>query len=101
MKWLVVSSMLVSSFAFADAAPPQWRLPNEGRNCVFRQAFEPSKITCGSERMEMWTCVTPAKERFGNAVAEDYLIVGEYGSDVGNGCSPTFFVKRVLKQQVR
>lgn len=88
---------LSSASALADQAPPQWQLPNKGRNCVFRERFEPARITCGSPRYERWTCVTPAKNDFELAESADYLLIGEYGSDVGNACSPTFFVKSVLR----
>lgn len=95
----VLLALLFPFAVLADEAPPQWQLPDKGRNCVFQSRFEPARITCGSPRWEVWTCVTPARRDFEVASSHDYLIVGEYGSDVGNACSPAFFVKSVVRQK--
>ena len=99
MKLLPVFSALAFAVsALADPSPPQWALPNKGKNCVFQRSFEPSRITCGSPRYELWACVSPVKYESAVAGSASYLLIGEYGSATGNSCSPTFFVKSVLRQ---
>lgn len=98
---LVFALLLLAApgLALADQAPPQWKLPEEGKNCFHQESYESEKITCGSQRTERWTCVTEAPNKFEAAEATHYLLVGEYISDVLNGCSPTFVVKQVVKQK--
>ncbi len=99
MRWLAILAFMISGSARADQAPSWWRLPQEGKGCFFQEAFEAEKITCGSQRVERWTCVTEAEGKFESAKADHFLLMGEYGSDVASGCSPTFMVKQVIKQK--
>lgn len=90
--------LLSESPAFADAAPVWWSLPNRGKNCVMKSAFTDGSITCGTKRYEVWSCVSPSANSFSPASSSDYLIVGEYRSDIINQCSPTFVAEKWIKQ---
>jgi hypothetical protein len=81
--------------AHADEAPPEHSLPGQGVGCVFKSRFEAEKITCGSARYEVWSC---SKKR-GSCVTGEFLLIGNYETDVQDECSPTYVVKRVLAQK--
>jgi hypothetical protein len=79
--------VLVPTLAFADSAPPEWKLPNKGKDCKFQKSFHASPVTCGIPVVQVWSCPD-----------SDYALVGKYGSDVGNGCSPTEVFESAIPQ---
>lgn len=94
---LIVFAMS-SVTALADEMPSWWSLPDKGENCSLKSVFHQGIVLCGTEKYETWTCIETGKSgQSGRAV--DYLIVGEYQSDVADQCSPTFVVKKVLRQR--
>ena len=88
---------LLGASAFADEMPVWHSLPNEGKNCVSEGRFDDQGRNCGNSAYEVFTCIKPAADKWSPASQEKYLVVGEYGSDVANGCSPTFVVKKVIR----
>lgn len=96
--WMSLPFFLLSTLSLADEMPSFRRLPGHGANCTFQQVFQNGPTTCGTRRFETWNCVTPGSG-FTPATQKSYLLAGEYRSDVGGECSPTFVVVTVVEQK--
>ena len=98
---LLVTSLffLFPVLSLADGAPSWWSLPNKGANCVYRTGFTDGAVTCGTKKFDIWTCVETVGNAFSPATAKDYLLLGEYKSDVGGGvCQPVLVITKVVPQ---
>ena len=99
MNYLKIFILVFAPLLFGDELPAHLKLPNQGKNCHPVATFQDKKTDCGVTRYEHWECIYPAKNNFNVSSKKSFLIKGTYGTDSGNGCSPTYMPKEVIKQK--
>lgn len=93
MKKLLALTLFLSPLAaLADEYPVDWFIKDHFpgvSKCVYLKQFQ-NAHKCGEKSAQLWACEL-------NGQAQEFLVTGMIGSDVANGCSPTFMPEHVLK----